>query len=409
MPAAVALGVRVLDRVAGDPARRRAPQQPRRPRARASHHRPARRRHARLLRPAPATRSSSSPATRSSPTPCTRACAWCRPTRSVRRGERDAVWAAFRRSPTSTAGRWPSWAPARSGCRSTGPSGMHELYVGDEAVVDVHALQSRRRTQQGPAPGRQPHRQVRLHRSTFHDPAHLDAGARRHGSTADDREPARRGRARLLDDARPHLRPRRQGPAARRVLRRPTASPSPSASTCPRPASTATRSTSCGATTASTRTACSTSSSCETHPAPARRRLRAGSASTSPPCAPCWPARPGAGLTQRIERWVARAHVGLDADRVALEVQRQVRPRVAAALRRVRHRRQHVPVAFAVARAESFWELPLLGRFLMPGRDDPTLLDGRRFPKLCDFDGKTLAKSHKFGRVSARSGRGGRR
>ncbi len=65
------------------------------------------------------------------------------------------------------------------------------------------------------------------------------------------------------------------------------------------------------------------------HPTPAAEQGARGSASTSPPCGPCWPARPGRASSPRIERWALPRAVELDADRVAVALQRQVRPRLA--------------------------------------------------------------------------------
>ena len=74
------------------------------------------------------------------------------------------------------------------------------------------------RPEQGPAPGRQPGGQVRLHdllpRSR---PPRLEAAPAAVGR--DDQEQAGRRRARLLDDPRPHLRPGGRGTAPGRVLR----------------------------------------------------------------------------------------------------------------------------------------------------------------------------------------------
>ena len=63
----------------------------------------------------------------------------------------------------------------------------------------------------------------------------------------------------------------------------------------------------------------------------------------------------------------AEADVRLDADRVALALQREVRARVAGRATSCGTRpRVTLATALAIARAESFWELPLIGRFLQP-------------------------------------------
>ena len=63
---------------------------------------------------------------------------------------------------------------------------------------------------------------------------------------------------------------------------------------------------------------------------------------------------------------VATAPVGVDADRVALALQRQVRPEWCPRYAAYDSYGLFVPAALAVARAESFWELPVIGRFLVP-------------------------------------------
>ena len=63
----------------------------------------------------------------------------------------------------------------------------------------------------------------------------------------------------------------------------------------------------------------------------------------------------------------AAPDVGLHADRVAVEVQRQVRPATGSpATPSTTRPSTSCPSAIAVARAESFWELPVIGRFLVP-------------------------------------------
>ena len=144
------------------------------------------------------------------------------------------------------------------------------------------------------------------------------------------------------------------------LVEAPTGRRSPCASSCPPRPSTATRSTSCAATRASTPTACSTSP-CAHHRAPegdgdkglslnfaAMRSVLEGETATASPasggrCGGC------------------RA----PADRDALAVQRQVRPRWLPRYV-VFDAAEHLVAALAIARAESFWELPLIGRFLLP-------------------------------------------
>jgi lysylphosphatidylglycerol synthetase-like protein (DUF2156 family) len=79
----------------------------------------------------------------------------------------------------------------------------------------------------------------------------------------------------------------------------------------------------------------------------------------------------GEGLTQRVERWLLRRM----SDSMQIEslwkfnakYNPDWRPAYA-----VYDAREHVlPAALAVARAESFWELPLIGRFLTPAADEP--------------------------------------
>ena len=66
-----------------------------------------------------------------------------------------------------------------------------------------------------------------------------------------------------------------------------------------------------------------------------------------------------------------RARRRFDADRVAVDVQREVPARMASALRGLRLARSTCSSAsIAVARAESFFEIPIIGRFFKPSGDD---------------------------------------
>ena len=130
-----------------------------------------------------------------------------RPDRAGRRAGRG-VAAPSGASPTSTAGPSPCSAPART---------WLPIYRASGHARPVRRRRGRRRRAaaspstaaacKGAAPGRQPRRQVRLHASS----STTRPGSRRaerRAARADDREPAGRGRAGLLDDARPRLRPR---------------------------------------------------------------------------------------------------------------------------------------------------------------------------------------------------------
>ena len=61
----------------------------------------------------------------------------CRPTRSVRSVSGPRRGARSASSPTSTVGPSRSWARRADWLPVYGASGMHDLYIGDEAVVDV--------------------------------------------------------------------------------------------------------------------------------------------------------------------------------------------------------------------------------------------------------------------------------
>ena len=169
--------------------------------------------------------------------------------------EREEAWRAFRRYvddhgwALGVLGAGEEWLPIY---RATG---MHDLYVGDEAVVRLRPLHPRGRPVQGAAPGGQPGRQVRLP-ITFHDPAHLDPDLRSRSSTSvmtkSRRGDVERGFSMTLgrvfdpDDAGLLLAWHGRCHTSPDALDRRW----PSASTCRRRASAATRSTSCAATTA---------------------------------------------------------------------------------------------------------------------------------------------------------------
>jgi len=74
----------------------------------------------------------------------------------------------------------------------------------------------------------------------------------------------------------------------------------------------------------------------------------------------------GEGLTQRVERWVLRRLSGsmqiesLWKFNAKFDPQWQPRFLVYDAAEHL------LPIALAMARAESFWELPVIGRFLTP-------------------------------------------
>ncbi len=92
------------------------------------------------------------------------------------RNEREQVWGAFRRFAdshgwvTSVMGAGEDWLPVYR------DSGMHNIYLGDEAVVRVQSFTLAGRRHEGPAPGPQPDQEVRLHR---HLPRSGPSGPRR--------------------------------------------------------------------------------------------------------------------------------------------------------------------------------------------------------------------------------------
>ena len=127
------------------------------------------------------------------------------------RAEREQVWAAFRRFAddhgwvVSVMGAGEHWLPIY---RATG---MHDIYIGDEAVVRRPGVLPGGRQHEGTAPGLQPHRQVRVHgvvpRPEPARPAPRPAGALMAQSRRGEFE---RGFSMMLG---PDLRPPRRRPA----------------------------------------------------------------------------------------------------------------------------------------------------------------------------------------------------
>jgi lysylphosphatidylglycerol synthetase-like protein (DUF2156 family) len=75
----------------------------------------------------------------------------------------------------------------------------------------------------------------------------------------------------------------------------------------------------------------------------------------------------GAGLTTRIERWAVRHMSGSMQIESLWYFNAKFDPEWVPRFAVYDTALNIVPIAFAIARAESWWELPLLGRFLMPG------------------------------------------
>ena len=130
------------------------------------------------------------------------------------RNEREQVWAAFRRFAdthgwtTAVMGAGEDWLPVYR------ESGMHHIYLGDEAVVHVQEFASPA-GHEGAAPGPSP----RSRNTATRSPSTTRPGSTDDGHRADrphGPEPAGRARAWLLDDARPHLRPTGHRPPAHR-------------------------------------------------------------------------------------------------------------------------------------------------------------------------------------------------
>ncbi len=135
--------------------------------------------------------------------------------------EREQVWGAFRAFAdshgwtTSVMGAGEDWLSTYR------DSGMHHIYLGDEAVVDVQGFSLAGKHMKGL---RQAHNRIQKYgyTVTFHDPARIDAGADQGAHLAHATVPAGRARAGLLDDARPgvrppgHRAPADRGPGSRR-------------------------------------------------------------------------------------------------------------------------------------------------------------------------------------------------
>ena len=114
-------------------------------------------------------------------------------------------------------------------------------------------LRPGRRPQEGPTPGREPDRPLRLHH-VLPRPARARRHPRRRGALRHGAEPARPPRARVLHDPRPAVRSRGRRAPPGGGPRPSRASRSRSASSSRRRASAGTRSTSCAATRGPTRT-----------------------------------------------------------------------------------------------------------------------------------------------------------
>ena len=131
------------------------------------------------------------------------------------RNEREQVWGAFRRFAddhgwvTSVMGAGEDWLSVYR------DSGMHNIYLGDEAVVRVQSFSLSGGSMKGL---RQAHNRIKKYgyTATFHDPSRLDTGAAGRAHHADESEPSGRARAGLLHDARSGVRPPRHRPAAGR-------------------------------------------------------------------------------------------------------------------------------------------------------------------------------------------------
>ena len=311
------------------------------------------------------TSSSSSGATAWSPTASTAGCAWSRPTRSARSrsGRRPGRRSAA--SPTSRAGRWPCSAPARSGCRPTGPRACTTCTSATRPSSTAAGSRSKGAGTRGcarPSTGSPS--------TATPSPSTIRAGSsRRCGPqleavmTKSRRGDVERGFSMTLgrafdpdDDG--LLLAVVHGPAGARrgvlpVRARPPGIDGYSLDLMRRDDG--------------------------EHPnglldfavVETIRHLKdAGPAgpraSTSPPCGPCWPARRARGLSQRIQAWLLRRM----SDSMQIEslwkfnakYDPDWQPRYA-----LYDSPEHaLPAAIAVARAESFWELPVIGRFLVP-------------------------------------------
>ena len=141
-----------------------------------------------------------------------------------------------------------SWAPSvLAASQSWLPvyraSGLVDHYIGDEAIVDCTTFTLKGKSMKSLRGAYNRMKKSGCRVECFDRMDAVSAGAAEPAARADDRDPPGRGRARLLDDAEPHLRPPRHGAPAGRVLRcrRPAAGLQPVRPGQPR--STATRST----------------------------------------------------------------------------------------------------------------------------------------------------------------------
>ena len=143
--------------------------------ARPRHRAPARRRHAVVLRPARRQAALVLERHARSRTRCTTACVSCRPTRSVRPASAALAWRAFRQFAdehgwtVAVMGAGEEWLPTYRA------SGMRDLYVGDEAIVDARRFNLEGGRMKGVRQA--VNRMAKYgYRVEFHDPAHLPAG-----------------------------------------------------------------------------------------------------------------------------------------------------------------------------------------------------------------------------------------
>ena len=161
------------------------------------------------------------------------------------------------------------------------------------------------------------------------------------------------------------------------VVRARTAARRPCASSSRPRASTASPSTSCAATRATIPTGCSTSP-CARPSSTCGPAATTASASTSPPCGRRSPASRGDGTVQRAERWFLKRLSNFaqieSLWRFNAKYEPEWLPRYV-----VFDTAEHlVPVVMAILRAESVWEIPVLGRLLAAsaGRRSAACLGG---------------------------------
>ena len=190
------------------------------PSGRARRHRPPPRRPGpSTTSPCATTSSGSSTATAWWPTPSTAGSASSPPTPSGPRPSGSRSGAPSAASPTATAGR----IAVHGGRRGVAP---HLPRLGHAQHLPRRrggrrrpGLLPRGRQDEGAPPGPQPHREVRLHASVPRPVADRPRAPRRRAGRPHGPQPPGRARAGLLDDARPHLRPPRHRAAAHRGLR----------------------------------------------------------------------------------------------------------------------------------------------------------------------------------------------